>query len=62
VTLIDRYVPNEEAHVLFSAADALVAPYVGGTQSGTLQLAFGYGLARSYRTRSLPACPKIMQR
>ena len=44
VTLIDRYVPNEEAHVLFSAVDALVAPYVGGTQSGTVQLAFGYGL------------------
>jgi len=44
VTLIDHYIPNEEAHVLFSAADALVAPYIGGTQSGAVQLALGYGL------------------
>jgi glycosyltransferase involved in cell wall biosynthesis len=44
VTLLNKYIPNEEAHILFSAADALVAPYVGGTQSGVVELAFGYGL------------------
>lgn len=44
VTLLDRYIPNEEAHLLFSAADALLAPYVGGTQSGSVELAVGYGL------------------
>jgi len=44
ITLINRYIPNEEAHLLFSAADGLVAPYVGGTQSGAAGLALGYGL------------------
>jgi glycosyltransferase involved in cell wall biosynthesis len=44
VTLLDKYIPNEEAHFIFSAADALIAPYVGGTQSGVVGLAHGYGL------------------
>lgn len=44
VTLIDKYLPNEEAHIVFSSADALVAPYVNGTQSGVAELALGYGL------------------
>jgi glycosyltransferase involved in cell wall biosynthesis len=44
ITLVDKYIPNEEAHVLFSAADLLVAPYVDGTQSGAVEVALGYGL------------------
>lgn len=44
VMLMNKYIPNEEAHLIFSAADALVAPYVGGTQSGVVELAHGYGL------------------
>jgi glycosyltransferase involved in cell wall biosynthesis len=44
VTLFNKYLPNEEAHLFFSSADALVAPYVGGTQSGVVELALGYGL------------------
>lgn len=44
VVLFNRYIPNEEAHWIFSAADALVAPYIGGTQSGVVELAHGYGL------------------
>jgi glycosyltransferase involved in cell wall biosynthesis len=44
VTLINRYIPNEEAHQLLTAADGLVAPYIGGTQSGAAGLAIGYGL------------------
>ncbi len=44
VTLFDKYIPNEQAHLLFSAADLLAAPYVDGTQSGAVELALGYGL------------------
>jgi glycosyltransferase involved in cell wall biosynthesis len=44
ITIISKYVPNEEAHILFSAADALVAPYVDGTQSAAVGVALGYGL------------------
>ena len=34
VTVINRYIPNEDAHLLFSAANVFVAPYLGGQQSG----------------------------
>jgi glycosyltransferase involved in cell wall biosynthesis len=44
VSLLDRYISNEELPVIFSAADLLAAPYVGGTQSGAIQLAAAYGL------------------
>lgn len=42
--IFDRYVPNEEIPLYFSAADLLVAPYVGGTQSGAATLALSFGL------------------
>ena len=44
VRLEDRYVPDEEAAVMFSAADLLVAPYVEGTQSAAVGMALGFGL------------------
>ncbi len=44
VRLENRYVPDEEAAVMFSAADMLVAPYLGGTQSGAAGMALGFGL------------------
>jgi glycosyltransferase involved in cell wall biosynthesis len=44
VRLEDRYVPDEEAAVMFSAADMLVAPYLDGTQSGAAGMALGCGL------------------
>jgi glycosyltransferase involved in cell wall biosynthesis len=44
VTIDNRYIPDEEAHLLFSAADALVAPYTAGTQSAAAALGIGYGL------------------
>lgn len=44
VTIQNCYIPNEDVPLYFSAADLLVAPYVGGTQSGVVKLAMGYGL------------------
>jgi glycosyltransferase involved in cell wall biosynthesis len=44
VRMEDRYIPNEEVPVFFSAADLLVAPYTGGTQSGAVKMAIGFGL------------------
>jgi glycosyltransferase involved in cell wall biosynthesis len=43
VELRDGFVSNEEAALLFSAADAAVLPYRSATQSGVVQLAFAYG-------------------
>ncbi len=44
ITIFNKYVPDEEADLFFSAADIMVAPYVGGTQSGVVELAIGYSL------------------
>jgi len=44
VTIQNRYIPNEEVPIIFSAADVFVAPYTGGTQSGAVKLAMGYGI------------------
>jgi glycosyltransferase involved in cell wall biosynthesis len=44
VVVVDRYVPNEEVSVYFSAADVVVLPYVHVTQSAVVQLAFGLGV------------------
>lgn len=44
VKLDDRYIPDEQAALMFSAADGLVAPYIGGTQSGVAGIAQGFSL------------------
>jgi glycosyltransferase involved in cell wall biosynthesis len=44
VELRDGFVSNDEAALLFSAADAAVLPYRSATQSGVVQLAFAYGV------------------
>jgi glycosyltransferase involved in cell wall biosynthesis len=54
VILENRYIPNEEVGTYFSAADVLVAPYIGGTQSGSVILGLTYGLP-------IISTPKIAQ-
>ena len=44
VVVVDRYVPNEEMPLYFSATDVVVAPYTHVTQSGVVQLAYGFGV------------------
>jgi glycosyltransferase involved in cell wall biosynthesis len=43
ITYVNRYVPNEELPPYFDLADVVVLPYVSATQSGVVQLAFGFG-------------------
>jgi glycosyltransferase involved in cell wall biosynthesis len=42
ITLIDRYVPNEEVPLYFSAADLVMVPYLTATQSGVIQIAYAF--------------------
>jgi glycosyltransferase involved in cell wall biosynthesis len=42
ITVIDRYIPNEETPYFFSASDIVVLPYTSVTGSGLIQLAFGF--------------------
>jgi glycosyltransferase involved in cell wall biosynthesis len=43
VTLVDRYVPNEDVGLYFVAADLVMVPYLSATQSGVIQIAYGFG-------------------
>ena len=42
VTIVDKYVPNEEVALYFTAADVVVLPYITATQSGIVQIAYGF--------------------
>ena len=43
VRFFDDYIPNEEVHLYFSAADVVVQPYRSATPSGAAQTAFFFG-------------------
>lgn len=43
LTIIDKYVPNEAVGQYFGAAEVVILPYLNATQSGVVQLAFGFG-------------------
>ena len=43
VKIVNRYIPNEEVPDYFAAADVVVFPYVAGSQSAAVQLAYGFG-------------------
>jgi glycosyltransferase involved in cell wall biosynthesis len=43
VIIEDRYIPNAEVAIYFSATDVLVAPYRHTTGSGVVQMAKGFG-------------------
>lgn len=43
VIFINKFIPNEEVGKYFSVADVTVLPYRSGTQSGILNIAYGFG-------------------
>ena len=40
---VNKYIPNEQINLYFSATDLVIIPYVSATGSGILQIAFGCG-------------------
>jgi D-inositol-3-phosphate glycosyltransferase len=44
ITIVDRYVANEEVGTYFAAADVVALPYRSATGSGIAQVAFGAGV------------------
>jgi glycosyltransferase involved in cell wall biosynthesis len=42
VLFIPQYIPDDQAALYFSAADLVVLPYLSATQSGVIQLAYGF--------------------
>ncbi len=43
VKIIDAYIPDRQVGKYFTASDLVVLPYVSATQSGIVQIAFGFG-------------------
>jgi glycosyltransferase involved in cell wall biosynthesis len=58
VRVVDRYVPNEEVGLYFSAADLVVLPYVSGTGSGIVQIA--YGLEKPVLATRVGSLPEVV--
>jgi len=44
ITIINRYVPDDEVSIYFSASDVLVLPYTRASQSGVAHIAMAFGL------------------
>jgi glycosyltransferase involved in cell wall biosynthesis len=44
ITVINKYVPDEDISLLFSAADVVVLPYTRASQSGVAHIAMSFGL------------------
>lgn len=42
IRIVDGYVPNHEVEPYFAASDLVVLPYISATQSGIVQIAFGF--------------------
>lgn len=42
VEVIDRYTPDNEVEKYFAACDLVVLPYISATQSGIVQIAYGF--------------------
>lgn len=59
VTIVDRYVPNEEVGLYFSAADVVVLPYVSATGSAIVQVA--YGFSRPVITTRVGGLPEAVE-
>jgi glycosyltransferase involved in cell wall biosynthesis len=59
VQIIDRYVPNEEIGLYFSAANVVALPYLEATQSGVIQIAFGFD--RPVITTSVGGLPEMLR-
>ncbi len=43
VKVVQRFVPNEEVGKYYSISDLVILPYLTGTQSGVLNIAYGFG-------------------
>lgn len=43
IKLVEGYIPDREVEKFFAASDLVVLPYISATQSGIIQIAYGFG-------------------
>ena len=59
VRFIDHYIPDSEVGLYFAAADVVVLPYISATQSGVVQVAYGFG--RAVITTAVGGLPEVVR-
>lgn len=59
VIIVDKYIPNEEVGLYFSAADVVVLPYISASQSGIIQIAYGFN--RPVITTDVGGLPDVVE-
>lgn len=59
VRIIDRYVPDNEVALYFRASDVVVLPYREATQSGVVQIA--YGFRKPVITSDVGGLPEVVE-
>ena len=59
VRIVDRYVPDNEVGLYFSAADVVVLPYREATQSGVVQIA--YAFRKPVITTDVGGLPEVVE-
>jgi len=59
VGIVNRYVPNEEVALYFTAADLVVLPYLEATQSAVVPIA--YGFERPVLTTRVGGLPEVVK-
>ena len=59
VRIIDSYVPDDEVLLYFTAADIVVLPYREATQSGVIQIA--YGFRKPVITTNVGGLPEVVE-
>lgn len=59
VRFIDHYIPDGDVGLYFAAADVVVLPYISATQSGVVQLAYGFG--RAVITTAVGGLPEMVR-
>ena len=59
VRIVDEYIPNEQVEPYVAAADLVVLPYVSGTGSGIVQIA--YGCLRPVVATTVGCFPEVVE-
>lgn len=59
VKIVEGYIPNEQVERYFAAADLVVLPYVSGTGSGIVQIA--YGLNKPVVATRVGCLPEVVE-
>jgi glycosyltransferase involved in cell wall biosynthesis len=59
ITVVDKYVSNEDVPLYFCSADVVVLPYIAATQSGIIQIAFG--LNKPVITTNVGGLPEVVE-